>query len=73
MTIQFEYKCRRCGGIDDGLHMGTDAHAFEGIHHLNRAMLHSPERSLELFGIHRCPDGGRGIMDLIGHTPPKES
>ena len=60
----FEYKCRRCGEIDDSC--GTRSKDnFTPQMALLDAIQGSADQ-LHMTTVHLCKDGGMGITDLIG-------
>ena len=64
---RFEYKCRRCGRVDDGLCCG-DGLAFERLVGL---LVRGHDVGLGfkvgMVSAHSCPDGGTGVADLQGY------
>ena len=59
---KLEYKCRRCGGISDCVIVPDII-----VDTIN--ILHGKEKGFDRFTIHKCPDGGIGVADLIGAVP----
>lgn len=73
MTVHFEYKCRRCGVIENSTQLGTpDGDTFKAFYHLACAIqgIQTETMAPTLLSTHRCKDGGAGIADLIGHSAP---
>lgn len=68
----FEYKCRRCGGIDSST--GTNGlDAMDILMSLVFKMAMPPKfrdqpMNPKMHDIHNCGDGGCGVSDLIGIT-----
>lgn len=72
-TASFEFKCRRCGLIDQNPHT-SEAIA---IPCLIEAILEVRKKTFgvqapSLLSMHVCRDGGHGVMDLIGFAVKKE-
>jgi len=60
-TVRFEHKCRRCGTIYTDSGIGAAYATTQMVKFL---------LNKEMNSIHTCADGGMGISDLIGSTPP---
>jgi len=63
----YEYKCRRCGGIQDNTETAADDDRHWLI--LQNTMLDVPvsiNDKLSETTLHRCEDGGMGVADLQG-------
>jgi hypothetical protein len=67
--VKFEYKCRRCGGIDDSLCIGSKKYAFHALMDAICGTNFFPELGMKVtvIGYHQCDDGGVGVADLIGY------
>jgi len=63
LTVRFEYKCRRCGEISRPSGCGAEY----AMHEL--AVLQAAKK---VTALHVCKDGGYGVSDLLGCTPPIE-
>jgi hypothetical protein len=64
----FQYKCRRCGVIEENPHCGLP-NKNEGITRLVNAINNTPlgPQAPQLLDVHFCDDGGSGISDLLGY------
>lgn len=60
----FQYKCRRCGEIDNGPTITFTNTAL--VLHEVITEGESKRLGLRMNRIHGCPNGGQGISDLIG-------
>lgn len=66
-TVSFEYKCRRCGAT---VLIRMNDRSAESPY---AALSFRIQKPLDLIIMHDCrTDKGRGICDLIGHSPPVE-
>lgn len=65
MTVHFQYKCRRCGGVHTSSMIAPEPHGWKRLLEVLKGRSTIPSEDL-----HDCPDGGRGITDLIGHSAP---
>lgn len=63
---QFQYKCRRCGCIDQSLCCGADRADLVIISTIGGYKPLDGGDGIDLFDIHHCSDGGIGVADLIG-------
>lgn len=67
-TAHFQYRCRRCGEIEENPHTAES----NGQNCLMEALYGFPSglrgMPLQLLGIHCCKDGGMGVSDLIGFS-----
>lgn len=72
--IAIEYKCRRCGAIDQSTRTGNPEIAFTAI--IEAISNGSTSRygiPVSLVSMHLCKDRGHGVSDLIGCALVKES
>lgn len=69
-TASFEYKCRRCGTVDQNPHVAeaNGLGALIWVLFNRNAAPPIAGASFDRFGIHSCSDGGRGVSDLIGYA-----
>lgn len=63
LTVRFEYKCRRCGEINRPA--GCEAKYAQSV-------LAEIKTDTRVTCVHVCKDGGYGLSDLLGCTPPIE-
>jgi hypothetical protein len=66
----FEYKCRRCGVIDDSLITSLPLGHMRAIQLLLDAVQGKVREPMapEMVGTHCCEGGGMGLTDLIGYS-----
>ena len=66
-TIQFEYKCRRCGEIDRSL----ETSRIHGKFRFHQCVINGKslknDFGVHMVSAHTCKDGGEGVTDLIGY------
>jgi hypothetical protein len=63
------YKCRRCGGVDDSVHVPSIVWAFTQIDQ-NGSTKEIPGAPQGWHGLHRCNHGDvYGVSDLVGFMP----
>lgn len=70
MIAAFQYRCRRCGKIENNPKMGVkDGDATIATMHLLNATLGTTKELIgpHMHSFHWCKDNGRGISDLIGY------
>jgi hypothetical protein len=70
-SIAFEFKCRRCGQIDRNPHTAeaNGMMCLIAVIHGHKSPLTG--ESLDMVGVHTCPDEGMGVTDLIGYSIEK--
>ena len=64
---RFQYRCRRCGAIDDSV--STECDSLLVAVHLERAMRHPDpfiHEPVSSHVVHSCGNGNYGVTDLIG-------
>ncbi|GJQ43982.1 MAG: hypothetical protein JETCAE03_34800 [Ignavibacteriaceae bacterium] len=69
---RLEYKCRRCGAIEDGTHTPNVLQTIICVmnnYDLPKEWLGTPVTKTS---IHNCKDGGIGVSDFIGGIGDKE-
>lgn len=66
-TAHFQYKCRRCGEIEENPHCGIDHALLHLINAIGEYKKESPQAP-ELLSLHDCKDGGMGVSDLVGYS-----
>jgi hypothetical protein len=66
METVYEFKCRRCGAIQNAAI--PDVGVSEKSKAVSKlfAAIGGNKESLTMISVHCCSDGGRGITDLIG-------
>lgn len=69
-TASFEFKCRRCGTIDQNPHASENNGLMALIWVIFSPGTPPPITGavLDRYSIHSCEDGGKGVSDLIGYA-----
>ncbi len=66
-TVEFQYKCKLCGKINDSLGTGEQYALLQ----TTQLILHGTTKTsgfpLTLLDLHNCKDGNTGISELIGY------
>jgi hypothetical protein len=75
IEYRFEYKCRRCGCIDDSAATTNECLAhlelINSYLHLPKELYDPKGHSVGMYSTHLCKDGGIGISDLQGYSSNK--
>lgn len=73
-TAHFEYKCRRCGVIEENPHCGLPAGTARATILLLDAMMGKAgePQAPTMLSLHTCEDGHCGVSDLIGYNITEE-
>ena len=68
MSASFEYKCRRCGRIEENPHASNELceRGLIGVVTNEGKPYAMPGGVISMVTTHSCKDGGMGVADLIG-------
>jgi len=64
-TARFQYRCRRCGEIEDGTFTRWKRALCVLVNSVTETKTDF-DSSVDLINIHNCKDGSLGVSDLIG-------